>query len=247
MELIRFQDADLGYGRTAVLKNVSLGISSGEAVGLVGPNGAGKTTFLRAVLGLLRPLKGAVRSDRNRRFAYVPQADGMDLFWPVTVRGAVELAVRSRRPFGRMTAGERAAVQSAMEKTGVSAIGDLLLREASGGQRQRTILAQALSQEPDVLLLDEPTRGLDVVAERDLLALIEGLKSKTLTILLVTHSLQIPLNMTERILLFKDGAVIDACTEELIQTKKLEQIYGVPFLHHEHIGQRWIAVLGDKP
>jgi ABC-type Mn2+/Zn2+ transport system ATPase subunit len=247
MELIRFQDADLGYGRSAVLKGVSLGISSGEAVGLVGPNGAGKTTFLRAVLGLLRPLKGTVHSDRNRRFAYVPQADGMDFFWPLTVRGAVELAIRSRRPFGRMTGGEEAAVRGAMEKTGVSAIGDLLLREASGGQRQRTILAQALSQEPDVLLLDEPTRGLDVVAERDLLTLIEGLKSKNLTILLVTHSLQIPLNMTERILLFKDGVVIDAGTEELVKTKKLEQIYGVPFLHHEHNGQRWIAALGGKP
>jgi ABC-type Mn2+/Zn2+ transport system ATPase subunit len=146
-----------------------------------------------------------------------------------------------------MTAGEKAAVQGAMEKTGVSAIGDLLIREASGGQRQRTILAQALSQEPDVLLLDEPTRGLDVVAERDLLALIAGLKYQNLTILLVTHSLQIPLNLTERILLFKDGAVIDACTEELIQTKKLEQIYGVPFLHHEYNGQRWVIALGDKP
>jgi ABC-type Mn2+/Zn2+ transport system ATPase subunit len=245
-DIIRFEGADLGYGRSAVLNGVSLTISAGETVGLVGPNGSGKTTFLRAVLGLLRPRRGEVLRDRARRFAYVPQAEEMNFYWPLTIRETVGLAARSRRSFGRETAAERAAVESAMEKAGVAAIGDRLLREVSGGQRQRTILAQALSQDPDVILLDEPTRGLDVVAERDLLTLVEGLKSKNLTLLLVTHSLQIPLNLTERILLFKDGAVIDSSAEELLTTDKLEHIYGVPFVHHQHNGTRWVAAVGGK-
>ncbi len=245
-DLVRFERADLGYRGAAVLKDVSLAFAPGESVGLVGPNGSGKTTFLRSVLGLLPPLKGAASRDRSRRFAYVPQAEDMNFFWPLTVREAVELAARSRRPWGSLKAREEEVISASMEKTGVSRIADLLLGEVSGGQRQRAFLAQALSQEPDVLLLDEPTKGLDVVAERDLLSLIEGLKSRKLTILLVTHSLQIPMNLTERILLFKDGAVIATDPDELVRTKKLEEVYGVPFVHHEHNGMRWVTALGGK-
>jgi ABC-type Mn2+/Zn2+ transport system ATPase subunit len=245
-ELIRFQNVDLGYGGSVLLKNISLAFAPGEAIGLVGPNGAGKTTFLRAVLGLLAPLRGTIQRDRSRRFAYVPQVEDLNFFWPLTVREAVELSPRSRRPLGRMTAHEKDMVEASMDKTGVSKIGHLLLRDVSGGQRQRTILAQALSQEPDVLLLDEPTRGLDVVAERDLLSLIKGLKSHRFTILLVSHSLQIPLNLTDRLLLFNNGAVVDTNPKEILHTKKLEDIYGVPFLHHEHNGMRWVMALEGK-
>src|SRR5690242_19227579 len=156
--LIRFQDAVLGYGKAAILSGVSLDIVRGESLGLVGPNGAGKTTFLRAVLGLLRPLSGDVIRDRSRRFAYVPQAEEINFYLPLSVRETVELALRAHKPFGRLSAEEAARVEASMAKTGVTSIGHKLLGEVSGGQRQRTILAQALSQDPDVILLDEPTR-----------------------------------------------------------------------------------------
>jgi ABC-type Mn2+/Zn2+ transport system ATPase subunit len=211
-------------------------------VGIVGPNGAGKTTFLRGVLGQLPMVTGAREVERALRFAYVPQIDELNLYWPLTIREAVRLSLRARRPFGRTTAEEDAAAEKAMADVGVTAIQDRLLSEVSGGQRQKTILAQALCQKPDVLLLDEPTRGLDVVAERDFMSLIDACRrNDKLTILLVTHSLQIPLNFTEKILLFDKGRVIETTPNELVHTKKLEDIYGVPFSHQEQDGLKWVA------
>ncbi len=217
-------------------------------MGLVGPNGAGKTTFLRAVLGLLDPARGNVLVERSRRFAYVPQADELNIYWPLTLRQTVLLALRSQRLLGRVASEERDRAEVLLRQVGVAEVAHNLLREASGGQRQRTILAQALSRKPDVLVLDEPTRGLDVVAERDFLSLIHDLKRKEgLTILFVTHSLHIPLNFTEKILLFKGGAVIATNPEELTRTNKLAEIFGIPFRRFEAEGFRWAAPEAARP
>jgi ABC-type Mn2+/Zn2+ transport system ATPase subunit len=242
LKLIELQDAAFGYGRRAILSGVSCAIEAGDVVGLVGPNGAGKTTFLRGILGLLPAMGGRAGVDRSKRFAYVPQAEELNVYWPLTLRQTVLLALRSQRLLGRVTDEERERAEVLLRQVGIAEFAHLLLREASGGQRQRTILAQALSQKPDVLVLDEPTRGLDVVAERDFLALILELKrTQNLTVLLVTHTLQIPLNFAEKILLFKEGAVITATPEELVSTDKLSQIYGTPFRHAEAGGLKWVS------
>lgn len=238
--LIRFERAALGYGRKTVLSGVDATIARGQTVGLVGPNGSGKTTFLRAVLGGLKPAAGSVRVDREQRFAYVPQADELNLLWPLSVRETIALPLRSRRLFGRLTAEESRAVGSAVEKVGAADFQHSLFRETSGGQRQRALLAQALCQQPQVLLLDEPTRGLDVVAKRDFLNLIDALKSEArLTILLVTHSLHIPLNFTDKVLLFNAGRVTESTPDALVKTRTLEEVYGIPFFSHEAGGLRW--------
>jgi ABC-type Mn2+/Zn2+ transport system ATPase subunit len=241
VSLIRFDGARFGYGRRPVLEAVTCRIEPGESVGLVGPNGSGKSTFLKAVVGILPPMGGAVLVDRSRRFAYVPQSEELNLAWPLTVRDVVSLALRSRRCLGRMPPDDRRAVDEALDLMGIGGIANRLFREASGGQRQRAILAQALSQRPDVLLLDEPTRGLDVAAERDLLSAIRGFRGRGMTILLVAHTLHIPLNETEKIFLFKDGTVIVTGPEELMRTQKLEEIYGVPFLRQERDGIRSVT------
>jgi ABC-type Mn2+/Zn2+ transport system ATPase subunit len=243
--LIEMEKAGLGYGRVPVLRGVTCRIEPGEAVGLVGPNGAGKTTFLRSVLGLLKPRSGRVSVDRSRRFAYVPQAEEHNAAWPLTVRETVALALRARRPFGRLDARAAAVVDESLARVGASHLADRLFRDGSGGQRQRVLLAQALSQGPDALLLDEPTRGLDVVAEREFLVLLADLKRRGMTLLLVTHSLHIPLNFCARILLFKDGAVHGATPDELMATRRLEEIYGVPFLRVERDGGRWVQPEGE--
>ncbi|MBL0058159.1 MAG: metal ABC transporter ATP-binding protein [Elusimicrobia bacterium] len=239
-DLLVFENADLGYRGSPILRGLSLSFQEGEAVGMVGPNGCGKTTFLRSALGLLKPLQGRVDRRPDRRFSYVPQAEELNLLWPQTIRETVELPLRSRRLFGRLIPEERAAVEKAMERTGVASIADRLLREGSGGQRQRAIIAQAVAQSPDVILLDEPTKGLDVVAERDLMGLIEDLARSGLTVFLVSHTLHLPLNFCQRILLFHSGRVIDTTPKEIVETNRLETVYGVPFVHMERDGQRFV-------
>jgi ABC-type Mn2+/Zn2+ transport system ATPase subunit len=244
--LIQFDMASLGYGSAAILRDVTLRIDEGESVGLVGPNGCGKTTFLRAVLGLLPPLAGRVDRREGPRFAYVPQADEMNLLWPLTVKDVVELPVRAKRWGGRVTDSDALGVREAMVRAGVEPIADRLLREVSGGQRQRTAIAQALAQAPDVYLLDEPTKGLDVVAERDLLGLVSGLSEGGKTVFLVSHSLHIPLNLSKRILLFHQGSVISSTPEDILRSKRLEEVYGVPFVHMEQNGHRWVVPEGAR-
>lgn len=204
--MIEVRDASFGYGGRPVVSGVSCRIERGSFSGLVGPNGSGKTTFLRGLLGKGTLLSGTVTVAEGARFAYVPQADSMNLFWPLTLRQTALLGLRSRRPFGRMTQEELLSADLALERTGLSGLGELSLREASGGQRQRAVLAQAIALSPDVLLLDEPTRGLDIQAESALIKLIEELRrERGLTVIMVTHSLSIPLNHAEKILLFGDG------------------------------------------
>lgn len=245
--LIRFSSATLGYGGDAVLENVDCDIAEGDYVGLVGPNGSGKTTFLKAVLGELRPSGGTVETNRRRRFAYVPQAEEINLIWPLSVREVVSLALRSRRLFGRLKAEEERAVEVVMARAGIADIADRRISDVSGGQRQRAILAQALAQSPDVLLLDEPTRGLDVVVERDFLAMVADIRrAGSLTILLVTHTLHIPLNVCDRVLLFRNRRTVQASPEELVRTDRLGEVYGVPFIHGESDGYRWTAPRNER-
>lgn len=245
-DLLRFENACIGYSRTEVLRAVNLAFAPGEPVGLVGPNGSGKTTFLRAALGLLPPREGKIHRDTSRRFAYVPQADQINALWPLTVRETAELPARASRVFGRQTPAERDRAERALSEVGLAGIADRLIRDVSGGQRQRAVLAQAIAQSPDVLLLDEPTKGLDVVAERDLLTLIAGLSTGGRTVFVVSHSLYIPLNLSKRILLFHQGQVIATTSDEILKTKRLEEIYGIPFVQMERDGQRWV-VPGRQP
>lgn len=240
--LIEFKGVDLSYEKTTVLRGVNCAVQKGSSVGIVGPNGSGKTTFLKGVLGSLKPAQGKIQVDHLYHFAYVPQVENLNLSWPITVKETVFLPAQSKSFLGIASSEDERLAENAMEKVGVADIGDRLLREVSGGQRQKTILAQALSQKPDVLLLDEPTRGLDVVAERDLLNLILRLKEQeNLTILFVTHTLQIALNFMEKILLFDNGAVIETTPSELLKTQKLEEIYKTPFIHIEKDGLKWAA------
>ncbi len=239
--LIQFENADLGYGSPPVLRGVNLQIRVGESVGLVGPNGCGKTTFLRTVLGILRPVAGTIQRQPGPRFAYVPQADEMNVLWPMTVADVVQLPARALRWGGRLSGADRRNADEAMARAGVTEIRNTLLRDVSGGQRQRTAIAQALAQSPDVYLLDEPTKGLDVVAERDLLGLVAGLSEGGKTVFLVSHSLHIPLNLSKRILLFHQGAVLSSTPDEIINHRRLEEIYGVPFIHMEQNGHRLVV------
>jgi len=176
-----------------VLDDVSLTIGSDDYVGLVGPNGGGKTTLLRIMLGLLRPDSGEVRvlglppAQVRSRMGYVPQHARLDTSVPATVLDITLMGRLGRSPWGlRYGPVHRDRALAALEQTGVVQLANRAVGELSGGQRQRVLIARALASEAAILLLDEPTAGVDAPMEQDFHALLHRL-NETLPIVLVSH------------------------------------------------------------
>lgn len=178
--VIRFTKATLGYGHTPVLRDISFDVHAGEYFGLVGPNGAGKTTIVRTILGTLKPLAGSVRvampSGAPVRFGYVPQRDTVDYVLPYTVEEIVMMGrYRQMGILRRPGEADRGAVQKSLDHVDIRALGAMSFRNLSGGQKQRALIARALASDPDVLVLDEPTNGMDLSSRLSILDLISHL------------------------------------------------------------------------
>ena len=221
-----------GYGARGVLQGIDLALEPGRLVALVGPNGAGKSTLLRALAGLIRPTAGAVtldgvdvatlsRASLASRIAVVPQT--FDTLFPFTVREIVALGRSARLGlFARPTASDAAAVARAIDAQDLGALVDRRLDALSGGERQRVVLAMALAQEADVLLLDEPTAHLDpahqigIVRRAAELARLRGVVA-----LAVLHDLNLAA-LADRVvvldagLIVGDGAPSTALTSDLV-------------------------------
>jgi iron complex transport system ATP-binding protein len=225
---------EAGYGARRVLGSCDLRITAGEVVSIVGPNGAGKSTLLRVLAGLKRPTGGVVRLDDvdlsslprrviAQRIAVVPQI--LETLFPFTVRDIVALGRTSRLDLlGRPTADDLAAVRRSLATLDLVALSDRRIDELSGGERQRAVLAMALAQEADILLLDEPTVHLDPAHQRSTLDLVRRLaRERGLAIVMVLHDLNLASAMATRIVVLRDGAVVfdgaprDALTQDLVR------------------------------
>ncbi|MFH1060011.1 MAG: ATP-binding cassette domain-containing protein [Pseudomonadota bacterium] len=184
------RDLWVAYRREEVLRGVNLAVPRGAFLPLLGPNGAGKTTLLKAMLGLVRPLRGAVVSDfKQRPPGYVPQQASIDPCFPIDAAGIVAMGLYPGRgwwrPLGR--AGRR-AVAEALEMVGLGVHARKLFSELSGGMRQKALIARALVGGAAVLVLDEPTAGLDEAAQREILARLAGLnREQGRTVILAHH------------------------------------------------------------
>jgi iron complex transport system ATP-binding protein len=227
-----------GYRGREVLHGIDLLFTGGERVALVGPNGSGKTTLLRTLAGTLRPASGDVALDgmslaaidaraRARRIAVVPQT--FTTPFAFTVR---EVAALGRTPyvgtFGRPAAADRAAVERALERTGCGPIADRPLAELSGGERQRAVLAMALAQEGDVLLLDEPTVHLDPAHQRSTLELVGRLaRDRGVLVLAVLHDLNLAAALADRVVVLNDGRVAwDGSPAEVVTGAMVASVFG---------------------
>jgi len=183
--------------RVTALSGVTLTLETGTALGIVGPNGSGKSTLLKSVAGLIVPTSGEVRVfDRVPRalergaIGYVPQIEDVDWTFPASVRDVVAMGRFPRmRTFSQFRAHDRAAVDDALAALHLGDLRDRHISELSGGQQQRTFVARALAQEPRLLLLDEPTTGVDAETEERLLAIVRGLVKDGLPIMMTTHDL----------------------------------------------------------
>lgn len=233
--LVRLDSVELSYDGAPVLAGVDLTLRAGDFVGVVGPSGAGKTTLLRLALGTLRPTAGRVERARGLRVGYVPQLETVSWSFPVTVAECV-LMVRSDRWLPWATPAERRAVTEVLDRLGIAHLADRHIRELSGGQQQRMFLARALLRDPQLLLLDEPTSGIDVATRHEMLHLLGHLHDDGMTILLTTHDLNgvaahVPDLVAMNGTVLRRGAPADVMTPTV-----LEQTFGAPMDVLEHLG-----------
>jgi iron complex transport system ATP-binding protein len=233
-------DLDFSYHGRRVLRGVSLEVGSGQMVGLVGPNGAGKSTLVRLVSRVLEPARGRIlldgrelrtfsRGELARRVAVVPQAPLLPPAYP-----AIELVLLGRTPHLRLLQREgerdRRIALEAMSATGTAALASRRISELSGGERQRVVIARALAQEPQLLLLDEPTTHLDLGHQVGVLELVRELNARRgLSVLAVFHDLTLAAQFCGRIVLLAEGEVRGCGTpEEVLQSRGLSEAYGIP-------------------
>jgi zinc transport system ATP-binding protein len=222
---VEFEGVDFAYGHgSRVLSDVGLCIDEGEFVAIAGPNGGGKTTLLRLALGLERPVRGRVllygeppAEYRDRkRIGYLAQRTTLGVHAPATVREVVEAGRVALHPVGRLRAEDRAAVDEALERVGMTALARRRLTQLSGGQQQRAFIAKALAAHPKLLVLDEPTTGVDVEAQEALAALLARLHGELgVTILYVSHEFGAVEPFVERLVLVRERIVFDGPPSDL--------------------------------
>jgi ABC-type Mn2+/Zn2+ transport system ATPase subunit len=227
--LLKTNGLALGYGRRVVLNDVTLAIRPGEFWFLLGPNGEGKTTFLRTMLGLIRPLAGELwlhpdLKDRTH-VGFVPQRCDLNPTLPTTLREFVRLGlVGMRTP--REARAER--LTWALTRTGLGGLAEKDYWSLSGGQRQRALIARALVRQPRVLVLDEPTNGLDLEAEDTALRFLAELnRQEQHTVLFVTHNIALAARYATHVAFFHAGSVVSGACQAVMQRETLERIYGV--------------------
>jgi len=196
-EAVLVRGISVRYGRVLALDRIDLTLETGMALGIVGPNGSGKSTLLKTVAGLVRPESGTVEvfgsapgAQRPGTIAYVPQIEAVDWSFPASVYDVVAMGRFPRLGvFGRFSKMDRTAVDAALEALRLSDLRERHISELSGGQQQRAFVARAIAQEPKLLLLDEPTTGVDAATEEALRELIRGLVDGGLPVLMTTHDL----------------------------------------------------------
>jgi zinc transport system ATP-binding protein len=208
---VRLERVSFGYGHgPLVLRDVDLSVNRGEFLAIAGPNGGGKTTLLRLVLGLEEPTSGRVRVSVGR-LSYLPQRAQAAGDSPLTVEELVAAGRAARaRLLGPLGRADREAVREAIERVDLSRFARRRLTTLSGGQQQRAFIAKALAADPELLVLDEPTTGVDVEAQESLASLLEQLhRDLDVTILYVSHEFGAVERFVERIVLVRGEIVFD--------------------------------------
>jgi ABC-type Mn2+/Zn2+ transport system ATPase subunit len=234
--LVELAGVTCRYGSQAVLVDVDLAIGPGQLTGVVGPSGSGKTTLLRALTGSLRPTRGVVRRRHGVRVGYVPQVESVSWSFPVTVSECVLMARTDGRRLPWASRSEKAEVAALLDRLGIGDLGARHIRALSGGQQQRMFIARALLRDPELLLLDEPTSGVDVRTRHEVLHLLDELHADGLSIVLTTHDLNgIAAHLPHLVCLNRE-VVAAGPPREVLTAEVLERTYGARLEVLEHAG-----------
>jgi iron complex transport system ATP-binding protein len=239
---VSFDGVAVGYGGEPVVSDVTFAVESGEVVGLLGPNGVGKTTLLKTLPRLVTPTAGTVavegddvsdlsRAALSRRVGYVSQTETPSN--PATV---FETVLMGRRPYlsWRASESDTAVVEDVLARLDLTDLAMRDVRELSGGQQQKVVLARALAQQPSVLVLDEPTSDLDVRHEVDVLETLRERIEEGVTALLAMHDLTLAARFCDRLVLLTDGGVYDAGGSETLTEAAVREVYGIDAEIHDH-------------
>ncbi|WP_435361436.1 metal ABC transporter ATP-binding protein [Haloarchaeobius sp. DFWS5] len=232
--VIDLSEVSFGYTAASVVEDISLRIDPGEYVAVVGPNGSGKSTLMKLMLGLLRPDEGTAqlfgepshRFDDGARIGYVAQHASAAKEMPITVREVVKMGRFPHVGFGRLTSEDWRIVYDALETVGMAAFADRRVTQLSGGQRQRAFIARALASEADLLVLDEPTVGVDVESVEAFYELLQSLNADGITILLIEHDLSAVAEHAERVVCLNRELYFDGSTEEFLESDALSRAFG---------------------
>jgi len=240
--IVEIKAVTCGYEKQQVLTDVSLTIMPGDFVGLLGPSGSGKTTLLRTVLGAVDLYEGevlvnGVATARKRpRVGYVPQLETIDWNFPVTVQEVVMMGrTMENKLFPWYRKEEKDLAAEMMSRLGILDLADRHIRELSGGQQQRVFLARALISSPQLLLLDEPTSGVDIKTRDDVMHLLHDLNHDGVTIIITTHEINAVAVHLPWIVCLAGRILAEGPPSEVITTEVLRLTYGaeMPVIHYE--------------
>ena len=248
---LKVKEMEFSYASTPVLENVCMELAPSEILGIVGPNGAGKSTLLRCIDRILKPQRGSIlldgqeikemsRMEIARRMGYVPQTSTR--VFPATVFDTV---LMGRRPHLGWRSNEQ-DVEKVLEVLKLLDIVEFALRdfnEISGGQQQKVLIARALAQEADILLLDEPTSNLDIRHQLEAMDIIKKLvKEKGISAIMAIHDLNLGSRYSDRIIMLNGGTIIDAGNPASVLTpENIKQVYGVEAVVRNESGRPYIV------
>ena len=231
--LLNARDISLQYNQRQVLQNISLTINTRQIVTLIGPNGAGKTSLVKIVLGLVPPTSGEIERLEGIRIGYMPQRLQVDQSMPVSVSRFLSLGANARAD----------RIDDALEEVGASVLKDSQLFALSGGELQRVLLARALIQEPQLLVLDEPAQGVDVNGQAELYRLIADIRDRHgCGILLVSHDLHLVMSATDEVICLNQHVCCHGHPEQVSNDPAYLELFGkkdaetlaVYTHHHNH-------------
>ncbi len=234
-ELLKIEKLCAGYGGPDVINDVTMRAEKGEFIALMGPNGSGKTTFLRALLGILKATSGSILmsgerldkvnpKERAKRISFIPQVSS-----PVPGFSVEEIVAMGRNPHDTGPTKDRAAVESSLDRLNLTALKDADISRISGGEYQRVLIARALAQGTDIMLLDEPTAHLDIKYRVATMRILGSLRSEKL-IIGVFHDIGLVKEFADRVVMMKNGRVIAyGNVEETLSDKVLNNVFDIIF------------------
>jgi len=246
--VVELRSVTCGYGGVAVVEHADLKIARGDFVGLLGPSGSGKTTLLKSILGGADVYEGEVlvngRSIKDQRptIGYVPQLETIDWEFPVTVEQVVMMGlIRKNRflPWHRQEESDHA--YSIMERLGIAEFGKRHIRQLSGGQQQRAFLARALVSDPSLLLLDEPTSGVDIKTRDEVMHLLDELNHQDITILLTTHEINAVAAHLPWVVCMNGRIVAEGPPSDVFTPEVLKETYNAEIHITEYQGMKLVA------